>query len=120
MFTVIESAYSCNLESSLTSIVLFKFQWVTLFDDTAEKVVGIKAKDLRALSDQDHELFRAKLHEAKFNLFEFISRTKCETYNDENRIKMTINQATPVSMHSNKDRVARLKEEIAQMKSELI
>jgi len=100
-------------------IIQFWFQWVTLFDDSAKNLVGIPAKDLRALFDQDPDLFRRRLHDVKFSLFEFVSKTKCEKFNDENRIKMTITSATPIKNHSTAQRMSRLRKEIETMKQSL-
>ena len=90
--------------------ILFKFQWVTLFDDSAKNLVGIPAKELRSLFDQDPDLYRRRLHEIRFNRFEFASKTKSEKFNDENRIKMTITSVTRV--HFDAQRMARLRREL--------
>jgi hypothetical protein len=82
-------------------------------------LVGLPAGDLRKLFERDPELLRAKLHSVKYSLFEFVSKTKCETYNDEKRIKMTISNATPILKHSNRERLERLKNEIHSVKMQL-
>jgi Replication factor-A C terminal domain len=92
------------------------FQWVTLFDDSAQTLVGLAAHELRSLFDRDPDLFRRKLHDVKFSLFEFVSKTKCEKFNDENRIKMTVINAKPITQHSEGRRMERLKQEIESMR----
>ncbi len=104
---------------SIGLLIFFPIQWVTLFDDSAQKLVGLSAKELRALFDRDPEEFRRKLHSVRYTLFEFVAKTKCESYNDENRMKMNIFNVTPIVNHAAKERMDRLKAEIQKLKNEL-
>ena len=111
--------YCQKIHRNSQNFILFWFQWVTLFDDSARNLVGLEARDLRSLFDQDPDVFRRKLHGVKYSMFDFVAKTKCEKYNDENRIKMTILSATPITLHSDQRRVSRLKEEIRAMRNQL-
>ena len=111
--------YCQKIHRNSQNFILFWFQWVTLFDDSARNLVGLEARDLRSLFDQDPDVFRRKLHGVKYSMFDFVAKTKCEKYNDETRIKMTILSAAPITLHSDQRRVSRLKEEIKSMKDQL-
>lgn len=84
----------------LLSVSLADFsenQWVTCFQEVAEKILGISSQELGILKENNEERFNEILAEANFKSFIFRLRTKLETFNEETRLKTTVMQATPIN-----------------------
>ena len=46
------------------------YQWITLFDDSASKVIGKSAQEMAVIKEHDGEIeFRKQLHRAKYRRF---------------------------------------------------
>lgn len=87
-------------------------QWVTMFQDQAEAVLGVSAQELGGMRDNNNEAFQNIFAEATFKSFNFRLRVKMETYNDESRLKNTVAVCTPIVP---KEYNRRLITEIKQM-----
>jgi len=73
-------------------------QWVTAFNDTGKKLIGTEAKTLVDLQDSgDQSQFQAYFDQMSFRMYNFKMRAKNETYQDEQRVKVSILEAEPVN-----------------------
>lgn len=87
-------------------------QWVTMFQDQAEAILGVSAQTLGDLRESNNDAFQKVFSESTFKSFNFRLRVKMETYNDESRLKCTAMQVTPLNI---KEYNRRLINEIKQM-----
>ncbi|XP_046386232.1 replication protein A 70 kDa DNA-binding subunit [Ischnura elegans] len=89
--------------------------WVTGFQETGEKVMGMSTDELATLKNkEDQEEYDAVFQNANFRCFNFRLRTKMETYNEEKRLKTNIVQADPVNyVEYNRRLLTELKEAFA-------
>ncbi|XP_071789766.1 replication protein A 70 kDa DNA-binding subunit-like [Asterias amurensis] len=71
-------------------------QWTTMFQDTAEQVLGKTADELGALRDTDEIGYNNVFEAASFETFIFRMRIKMETYNEEARLKCTCAGIQPI------------------------
>ena len=71
-------------------------QWATAFSEEAEKVLGITAQELGELQQNDNDAFLEKFGDATFKSFIFKIRVKSEVFSDENRLKATCVNVSPV------------------------
>ncbi|KAG7204042.1 hypothetical protein KM043_001901 [Ampulex compressa] len=62
-------------------------QWITAFNEDAEKILGITAQELGELHENDNDAYLEKFGEATFKSFIFKLRVKMEVFSDENRLK---------------------------------
>lgn len=90
------------------------FQWITMFDETAECVLGKSATCLAEIRTRDEIQFRKVLHGSKYQQYELNVKANLESWNDESRLKMTVAGLKKVSYASAKH-VDRIKAEIAAM-----
>jgi len=63
--------------------------WITLFTETAENLLEVKADDLGALKSTNAAGFDEIFANAVFKEYTFKLRAKMETYNDEKRLKIS-------------------------------
>ncbi|XP_071448452.1 replication protein A 70 kDa DNA-binding subunit [Hetaerina americana] len=89
--------------------------WVTGFQESAEKVMGMPTDEIASLKlKEDQEEYDAVFQNANFKCFNFRLRTKMETYNEEKRLKTNIVQADPVNyVEYNRRLLTELKEAFA-------
>ncbi|XP_015524871.1 replication protein A 70 kDa DNA-binding subunit [Neodiprion pinetum] len=86
-------------------------QWVTAFNEEAEKILGMTAQEIGELKDNDDEAFLEKFGESAFKTFLLKLRVKMENYSDENRLKSTVVNVTPLDIKSyNNHLIAQIKE----------
>ncbi|XP_076667304.1 replication protein A 70 isoform X2 [Andrena cerasifolii] len=71
-------------------------QWATAFSEEAEKVLGITAQELGELQQNDNDAFLEKFGDATFKSFIFKMRVKTEVFSDENRLKATCVNISPL------------------------
>ena len=71
-------------------------QWATAFSEEAEKILGITAQELGELQQNDNDAFLEKFGDATFKSFIFKIRVKSEVFSDENRLKATCVNVSPV------------------------
>lgn len=69
--------------------------WVTAFQECAEEIMGMSAKDLYSLKyvDQNDEKFGEVVRNATFTKYLFKLKVKEETFSDEQRVKSTVVKA---------------------------
>ncbi|XP_021768308.1 replication protein A 70 kDa DNA-binding subunit A-like [Chenopodium quinoa] len=73
--------------------------WVTAFQEGGEQIMGISAKNLYYLKneEQDDEKFTEIVRAAVFNKYIFKLKVKEETFSDEQRVKSTVVKAERVN-----------------------
>jgi len=87
-------------------------QWVTLFQDTAEELLGKSAQVVGKLQEEDDNQYNEIFKKVTLMPFQFRIRAKMETYNDENRLKLSV---FSVKKPDYKERCRRLISEIKEM-----
>uniref|UniRef100_A0A914XKM1 Replication factor A C-terminal domain-containing protein n=1 Tax=Plectus sambesii TaxID=2011161 RepID=A0A914XKM1_9BILA len=70
--------------------------WVTIFEESAQKLLGKSAAELGAMMENDKDSYYAAFETVRFKSFIFRIRSKMETYNDEQKIKWTVYDVRPV------------------------
>ena len=87
-------------------------QWITLFDDSAKKIIGKSAKEMASIKESNGIEFRRILHRARYRQFNFSVKTSKETWNDEDRLKVTVTNVEPIDDQTRTKHMERLKAEI--------
>ena len=59
--------------------------------ETAEKILGVKSDELGYWLETDEEKYNAVFQEATFKTYSFRMRVKEDNYNDESKLKHTVN-----------------------------
>ncbi|KAJ8924906.1 hypothetical protein NQ315_001063 [Exocentrus adspersus] len=72
-------------------------QWVSMFNDEAEKVLGMTAQEVGARIEQEADAMSAIADKAHFKQFIMKCRVKQETFNDETRLKTVCVKVDPVN-----------------------
>ncbi|KAE9529604.1 hypothetical protein AGLY_011700 [Aphis glycines] len=65
-------------------------QWVTMFQETAENLLGTTSAELGRLLEESKEEYSDVFQRQMFKLFEIRARAKMETYNNETRLKVSL------------------------------
>ena len=98
---------------SVTDLTYIYFlQWITLFDDSAKKIIGKSAKEMASIKESNEIEFRRILHQARYRQFNFSVKTSKETWNDEDRLKVTATNVEPIDAQTRRKHIERLKAEI--------
>lgn len=71
-------------------------QWVTMFQEAAESLLGTTSSELGRLLEEAKEEYSDVFQRQMFKLFEFRARAKMETYNNETRLKVSIVNIKPI------------------------
>jgi replication factor A1 len=72
-------------------------QWVTVFNDEAESLLGKTAKELQGFLDMGNEdEFNKVFKDANFKSYIFSCRAKADNHNDELRCRVTVSKAKPI------------------------
>nr|XP_033324078.1 replication protein A 70 kDa DNA-binding subunit [Megalopta genalis] len=71
-------------------------QWITAFSDEAEKILNGTAQELGELYENDNSTFLEKIGDATFKTFVFKLKAKLEVFSDEQRMKVTCLDVTPI------------------------
>ncbi|XP_014241853.1 replication protein A 70 kDa DNA-binding subunit [Cimex lectularius] len=87
-------------------------QWITMFQDSAEELLSTKADDVGRWQEEDGSQFNEVFKNVTLKPYVFRVRAKMETFNDENRLKLT---AFSVKKPDYKERCTRLISEIKEM-----
>uniref|UniRef100_A0A6G1SHJ3 Replication protein A subunit n=1 Tax=Aceria tosichella TaxID=561515 RepID=A0A6G1SHJ3_9ACAR len=86
--------------------------WVTLWDDKAEAMFGMKPEELeRHMKMENKEIYEKLVTKPNFKPFVFVLRSKIETYNNEERVKHTVVSLNPM------DPVAQTRQIISEIKA---
>lgn len=72
-------------------------QWVTLFQEPGEALLGITGAELGRLMEEAKEEYNDVFQRQMFKLFEARARAKMETYNNETRLKVSIVSIKPIN-----------------------
>ncbi|AET40553.1 replication factor A subunit protein RFA1 Ecym_6168 [Eremothecium cymbalariae DBVPG len=70
--------------------------WLTLFNDQAEKLLGMDANTLTKLKNTDSEQFQRVTQSVQMNEFDFRIRAREDTYNEETRVRYTVVNLYPL------------------------
>ena len=62
-------------------------EWITCFNDTGEKIVGMTAAELGSCRDNDLDKFDEIMAKLNFRSYVFKLRSRVENFNDESRLK---------------------------------
>ena len=101
----------------LYQLIVYNFQWITMFDDSASKIIGKTALEMATIKEESEINYRKVLNSAKYRQFNFLVKTSMESWNDEQRLKMSVANAELVNYKDEKH-VKRLKAEIEALKTE--
>jgi replication factor A1 len=71
-------------------------QWVTMFQETAENLLGTTSAELGRLMEESKEEYSDVFQRQMFKLFETRARAKMETYNNETRLKVSLVNIKPI------------------------
>ncbi|XP_015379550.1 PREDICTED: replication protein A 70 kDa DNA-binding subunit [Diuraphis noxia] len=71
-------------------------QWVTMFQETAENLLGTTSAELGRLMEESKEEYSDVFQKQMFKLFEIRARAKMETYNNETRLKVSLVNIKPI------------------------
>ncbi|XP_060861000.1 replication protein A 70 kDa DNA-binding subunit-like [Metopolophium dirhodum] len=71
-------------------------QWVTMFQETAESLLGTTSAELGRLLEESKEEYSDVFQSQMFKLFDIRARAKMETYNNETRLKVTLFSIKPI------------------------
>ena len=71
---------------------------------------------MATIKERDEIEFRRILHQARYRQFNFSVKTSKETWNDENRLKMTVTNVETIDNQTRKKHIERLKAEIEALK----
>lgn len=72
-------------------------QWVTMFQETAENLLGTTSAELGRLMEESKEEYSDVFQRQMFKLFEIRARAKMETYNNETRLKVSLVNIKPIN-----------------------
>ncbi|CAI9275054.1 unnamed protein product [Lactuca saligna] len=72
--------------------------WVTAFQESGEEIMGVSAKDLYHMKneEQDEEEFTKAVRKVLFSRYNFKLKVKEETFSDEQRVKSTVVKAEKI------------------------
>ncbi|CAD6242557.1 GSCOCG00009510001-RA-CDS [Cotesia congregata] len=70
--------------------------WVTVFNESAEKILGTSAEEIGELCVNQSEAYNDKFAEITFDSYIFEIKMKMETYNDEQRMKSSVVAIQPI------------------------
>lgn len=71
-------------------------QWVTLFQEAAEALLGTTSAELGKLMEEAKDEYSNVFQKQLFKLFDVRARAKMETYNNETRLKVSVVNIKPV------------------------
>jgi len=74
--------------------------WASCFQETAEKILDIKADELGRLQQEAEEDYNQVFAKACFKTYGFRMRVKADTYNDETRLKHSVVDASDLEYAS--------------------
>lgn len=70
--------------------------WLQAFNDVGLQIMGMPANELLQLKNSDESAFAAYVNSRCCTMYDFRIRIKSENYNEETKIRCSINTATPV------------------------
>lgn len=71
--------------------------WVTLWDEKAEALIGVGPEQLeRYMKMEDKEEYERIITKPNFKTYTFTLRSRVDTYNNEERVKLTVHGLTPL------------------------
>lgn len=71
--------------------------WVTCFQEQGEIVLGMKANEIGQLMEENEAQFEEILKKPNFTTYFFKIRVKMERYNDEERLRSTVVEVSPIA-----------------------
>jgi replication factor A1 len=72
-------------------------RWITTFNESAEKILGMTAQALGDLQEKNKDAYLQKFGDANFKRFTFNIKAKSEVFQDEVKIKYVCGSVTPIN-----------------------
>ncbi|KAJ8672835.1 hypothetical protein QAD02_004095 [Eretmocerus hayati] len=91
-------------------------QWATAFSEEAESLLGCTSQELGELKEKDNDAYMEKIGAATFKSYVFKLRLRLENFNDENRLKTTIQSIQPINYKTYTDHLLNKMKELANVK----
>ena len=85
--------------------------WVSMFNETAEQLVGMPAGEVNGLREDNHEAFELAFTEACFKQGLFKLRIKNEMVREEMRVKSTVLEMVPMDYKKESEELLKAIEE---------
>ncbi|MFS8030593.1 putative transcription factor interactor and regulator CCHC(Zn) family [Helianthus anomalus] len=76
------------------------FTWATAFQETGEDIMGISAKELYDIKEQDDERFAEIIRSVTYEKYNFKLKVKEESFGDEQRVKSTVSKVEKIKFSS--------------------
>jgi replication factor A1 len=90
--------------------------WVTLFQESAESLLGKKADEIGNLKEKNMPEFEKVFEKCLFKTVTMRCQAKMETYNDENRLKVICQEVMPLDLKDyNRRMIADIEAMVARM-----
>ncbi|KAG8899079.1 Replication factor A protein 1 [Tulasnella sp. 408] len=70
--------------------------WLQAFNDVGQSILGMTAKQLYEIEQDDHAAAQGFIERAHSKIFNFSCRAKSDTFNDQTRIRYGINRVWPL------------------------
>lgn len=71
--------------------------WLSVFDEFGEALLGISAGDLHSMQDNDAAAFEEVFAASVFKSFTFNIKAKAETYREEMKTRCNVSSARPIN-----------------------
>ncbi len=68
--------------------------WLQAFNDVGAQILGISANELMQLKESDPAMYTSYITSRLYSTYDFRVRIKTENYNEESKVKSSINTAT--------------------------
>jgi len=72
-------------------------QWLTCFNEVAEKLIGHSAQELQEIKKNDDNEFNRIIDDVNFRKYDFRIRAKVDTYQEEERLRCNIIDLKPIN-----------------------
>ena len=80
-------------------------QWVSAFGDTGDVIMGMTAGALKELMDTNYDAYEKAIADANFKQFLMKFKVADDTYNDETRVKVSLNKLDAIDYVSESKRM---------------
>lgn len=91
------STYKCRYKTDIEIGDVTSSSWVTLWDEKAEAVFNVKADELeQTMRAENKEAYERIISKPNFKVFIFTLRSRVDTYNNEERVKLQVTGMLPM------------------------
>ncbi|KAJ0567897.1 putative nucleic acid-binding, replication factor A [Helianthus annuus] len=74
--------------------------WATAFQETGEEIMGISAKELYYIKEQDDQRFTEIMRSVPYEKYNLKLKVKAESFSDEQRVKSTVSKVEKIKFSS--------------------